>query len=73
MNKGQTILHTYKKTGGITLSRKQILNCTNRFQSNNEKELSQKYTQKWIEIINHYEAEKFDKKCKKPLYKSGQL
>ncbi len=55
------------------MSRKQILNCTNIFQSSNEKELSQKYTQKWIEIINHYEAEKFDKKCKKPLYKSGQL
>lgn len=64
-NKVQAMLHTYKKEiGGVALSRKQILNCTNKFQSKDEKERSQNYTQKWIYIINQIEANKVDRKCK---------
>ena len=48
----------------VILSRKQILDCINKFQSDNEKERSQNYTKKWIEIINKIEANKFDIKCK---------
>lgn len=48
----------------VILSRKQILNCTNKFQSKNEKERSQNYTKKWINIINKIEANKIDGKCK---------
>lgn len=65
MNKVQAMLHTYKKEiGGIALSRKQILNCTNKFQSKDEKEREQNYTKKWIDIINQIEANKVDRKCK---------
>ena len=44
--------------------KKANLNCINKFQSDNEKERSQNYTKKWIEIINKIEANKFDIKCK---------
>lgn len=46
------------------MSRKQILNCTNKFQSKDEKERSQNYTKKWVDIINQIETNKVDRKCK---------
>ncbi len=49
---------------GVVLSRKQIINVKNTFQSKNEKERSQNYTNKWINIINKNEADKVNKKFK---------
>lgn len=49
---------------GVVLSRKQIINVKNTFQSKNEKERSQNYTNKWINIINKNEADKINKKFK---------
>lgn len=55
------------------MSRKQIIHGKNLFQSKDEKERIQNYTKKWIDIINQNEANQIDRKCKKPLYKSGLL
>lgn len=49
---------------GVVLSRKQIINVKNTFQSKKEKERSQNYTNKWINIINKNEADKVNKKFK---------
>ena len=49
---------------GVVLSRKQIINVKNTFQSKNEKERSQNDTNKWINIINKNEADKINKKFK---------
>lgn len=40
------------------MSKKQIINGTNKFQSKEEKERSQNYTKKWITIINQSEMKK---------------
>lgn len=55
------------------MSRKQIINGKNIFQSKDEKERSQNYTKKWIDIINQNEANQVDRKFKKSIYKSDLL
>ena len=47
---------------GVVLSRKQIINVKNTFQSKSEKERSQNYTNKWISIINKNDADEVNNK-----------
>lgn len=46
------------------MSRKQIINGKNNFISKNEKERTQNYTKKWINIINQNETNRSLKKIK---------
>lgn len=74
MNKRQAVLHNNTtENGGVVLSRKQIINGKNIFQSKNEKERSKNYTNKWINIINKNEADKINKSLNSSLYKSAQM
>lgn len=46
------------------MSKKQIINGKNKFLSKDEKERSQNYTKKWINIINKIETNKSLEKYK---------
>lgn len=46
------------------MARKQVISCTNKFQSKDEKERASNYTKIWIAIIEQMHQNKINKKYK---------
>lgn len=44
------------------MPRKEVISCTNKFQSKDAKNRSENYTKKWIDIINKLERNKIYRK-----------